>query len=242
MKSLVQIIPLRSVAYSDNRAILTTYSRQRGRMSFIIAIGGGREAARRRSILQPLSIAECIATIMPNREICHMSEPRALLPLHGLRTNPVKTAIAAFVAELLSNVLRESQPDEALFDYIAGSIATLDALPTARLANFHICFIYGLGRALGIEPDISTYRPGAVFDLNDGVFRLTPPLHANILPPDESRELTHLARMTFDNMHRFSLNRNRRIEIINRMLAYISFHHTSLAEIRSLDVLHTIFS
>ncbi len=211
-------------------------------MSFMVAIGAGREAARRRSILQPLSIVECVATIMPNREICRMSEPRPLLPLHGLRANPVKTAIATFVAELLSTVLRESQPDEVLFDYIARAIATLDVLPAERLANFHLCFIYGLGRALGIEPDVTTYRPGAVFDLNDGVFRLTPPLHANILDPNESRGLMLLARMTFDNMHRFRLSSDRRVEIINRMLAYISLHHTSLAQIRSLDVLHAIFS
>lgn len=171
-----------------------------------------------------------------------MAEPRPLLPLLGLRSNPVKTAIASFTAELLNTVLRESQPDDALFDYIAASIATLDRLPSNRLANFHICFIYGLGGALGIAPDVTTYRPGAMFDLNDGVFRLTPPSHANILPPDESEMLVELSRITFSNMHRFRLNREQRRDIINRMLGYISIHHTPLAELRSLDILHALFS
>ena len=76
--------------------------------------------------------------------------------------------MAMFLAEVLSLVLRESVPDAGLYDYVAASARYLDSMPTADVANFHICFLLHLGRLLGIEPDVSTYAPGSVLDMRDG--------------------------------------------------------------------------
>ncbi len=241
MQQTVRLIALRTVTYSDSRAILTAYSREYGRMSFLIPVGAGREATRRRSILQPLALVECIANTRPANDISRMSEPRPLLPLHNIRANPIRAAIATFIAELLSAALRESQPDPALFDYLATAIPLLDTLPPGNIPNYHICFIYHLGEVLGISPDTETYRPGAIFDFRDGIFRLTPPPHTDILTPQASEVLHTISRITFANMHRFLLTRTQRAEIIAAMLRYISIHHTPLPELRSLPVLHMLF-
>lgn len=241
MKQTLRIIALRTVRYNDKHSILAAYSREAGRISFLIADGNGREATRRRSLLQPLGVLECVADIVVGREICRMSEPRPLVPLPGLRSNPLKAAVAIFLTDLLAAALRESQPDAAMFDFIAASVARLDITPTERLANFHICFIMGLGRCLGIEPDTSGYAPGAVFDMADATFRRSAPMHSDFLVGENAAAVASLARMTYDNMHLYRFTRAQRLELLEGMLRFLSLHHAPMGAVKSLDILRTLF-
>lgn len=241
MKQHLHIVALRTVRHSDRHSILTVYSREAGRMAFAVPAGAGREATRRRALLMPLGLAECVADIKPGREIHQMSEPRSDNPLHGLRSNPVKSAVAMFVAELLGVVLRDGPPDEGLFDFICRSVLLLDALPAARTANFHICFLYYLGRYLGIEPDTESFREGCVFDMVDGTFRMTAPMHRHYLEPQRARAVAMLGRMTFANMHLFRMTRLQRNDLLDGVLEYYSLHYTGLGGLHSLDVLREIF-
>ncbi|MDE6153062.1 MAG: recombination protein O N-terminal domain-containing protein, partial [Muribaculaceae bacterium] len=53
MYTTLDCIALRTVRHSDRHSILSAYTRQRGRMSFLIPAGNGREATRRRAMLMP---------------------------------------------------------------------------------------------------------------------------------------------------------------------------------------------
>ena len=92
-------IALRTVKYNDRHSILTAYTREHGRMSFLLPAGSGKEAARRRALMMPMGLFECTADLRPGRDIPPMREPAPILPLHGIRSNPVKGLIAMFLAE-----------------------------------------------------------------------------------------------------------------------------------------------
>ncbi len=237
----MHIIALRTVRYSDSQNILAAYSREAGRVAFLLAAGGGKEAVRRRCLLQPMSMAECVAQVTPGREIHRLSEVRPLSAASVLAANPVKTSVALFLAEVLGLALREGGPDTRVFDYIAHSVEVLYATPTSRVANFHLRFLWGLGEMLGIAPDTGSYRPGAVFDMTDGTFRQSLPLHSDYLLSEEAAGVARLGRMTYANMHRFRLNRTERDYILEKMLRYYSIHHTDMSSIKSLDILRTLF-
>ena len=241
MKSHLHIIALRTIRHSDRSSILTAYSLEAGRIAFAIPAGAGREASRRRALLMPLSVVECVADIKPGRDIHIMHEPRTVIPLTALRSSPVKSAIALFIAELLATVLRDGPPDELLYSYVTRSVAMLETLPSRGIANFHIWFLYNLGRYLGIEPDSSEYRPGMVFDMIDGRFRFSPPLHRHYLSPTESAAVAALARMTPANMHLFRMTRTERNALLDEILKYYSLHHVGLSGLHSIDVLRELF-
>ncbi|MDE7025491.1 MAG: DNA repair protein RecO C-terminal domain-containing protein [Paramuribaculum sp.] len=237
----MEIIALRTTRYSDSSAILGAYSRQGGRMSFLVPAGGGREATRRRALLMPLGVVECVADIRPGRAIHNMREPRAVLPLSSVRCNPLKNAVASFLAEVLGLVLREGHSDEALWGYVRGAIEALEALPGDKVANFHICFLLRLSRFIGVEPDWESWGDGKLFDLVDAVYRSSAPMHKHYLTPDESRVAYILSRMTFVNMYRFRLNRVQRRQIIDVIMRYYSLHYTGMSGLKSLDVLVSLF-
>lgn len=237
----MQLIALRQIKHTDRHTILSAYSRQEGRVAFAIPAGQGKEAARMRALLMPLGMVECVAHVKPGNDVMRMSEPRALAPLQGLRAHPLKSCLALFIAEVLETVLREGGPDCMLWDYISHSVRILDTLPTQNTANFHLCFLYGLGRFLGIEPDISAYSRGMIFDMHDGVFRHSAPLHNDFLSPQQSAVVVTLSRITYANMHKLRLTRGERNETLDVILRYYALHYTSFSSLKSLDVLRVLF-
>lgn len=241
MKQKMQFIALRTVCHNDRHSILSAYSAEYGRVAFAIPAGAGKEASRRRALLMPMSIVECVADIKPGREVSLMSEPRALAPLMGLRTNPIKSSIALFLAEVLGVVLRDGPPDSTLYKYICSSIEVLDLLPSNRSANFHVCFLWGLGRFIGIEPDTEEYRTGMVFDMQDGRFRMSAPLHPNYLDSERSQAVAAVSRMRYATMHLFKMSRAQRNELLDGILRYYSMHYAGLQSLRSLEVLRELF-
>lgn len=233
-------IALRTIKYNEKHSILSAYSLELGRVSFLLPAGSGREAARRRALMMPLGTFECVADIRHGHDIYIMKEPKADIISHGIHSNPIKSALALFIAELLSVVLREYQEDKALFMFLRQSIERLNDA-TIGVANFHLCFLFRLGRFVGIEPDVSTYQEGRIFDMVDGTFRLTAPLHSQYLSPQDSAVVALLSRMTYDNMHKFRLSRENRNQMLDVILEYYTIHYASLSSLKSIDVLRALF-
>lgn len=240
MYQQLHCVALRTIKYSDRHSILSAYSLELGRVSFLVPAGKGREAVRRRALFMPLSLFECVADVRSSRDIFTMREPKVMVALQGLHSHPLKGAMAMFIADLLNAVLRESQSDNATFSFLYDAITRLDT-QSEGIANFHLCFLYRLGRYIGIEPDVTTFNDGAVFDMVDGRFRLSPPLHRKFLVADDAKVVARLSRMTFDNMRHYKFNRTQRNDLLDKILEYYTIHYSSLSQLQSLDVLRTLF-
>lgn len=236
----LHLIALKTTKYSDTQTILTAFSREHGRVSLSLPAGAGKAAARMRALTMPLSVVECVSERRAGREIMPLRQAAQSVPLATLHSDPVKQMMAMFLAEVLSVVLQGGAPDSAMYDFLEASVAFLDMADARQTANFHICFLYHLGRRLGIEPDVSTYAAGSLLDLRDGTWRMSAPLHRSFLNPEDSAVAFRLARMTFANMDRFRFNRMERNAILDNMLEYFSLHYVSMRHLRSLDILRAM--
>lgn len=238
----MHIIALRTIKHNDRSSILIAYSLEAGRVAFAVGAGGGRESIRRRALLMPLGAVECMAETRRGTDILMMHEPRPMSTASAsIHINPMKSSLAMFTAEVLGSVLRESGPDENLFAYIYNCMEVLAALPTERTANFHIMMLMGLGRFIGIDPRTDDYRPGMIFDMAEGRFQMTPPLHRHFLNAADSEAVARLSRMTAANLHMFRMTRAERARILDLILDYYSLHVASLGSLKSLEVLRTLF-
>lgn len=239
MTSTLHIIPLRLTPHSDRTSILTAYSREMGRVGFAVTAGAGPGAARRRALLMPLNPVECVASGRPGRDLLTMREPRALMPLHSIMSSPSRTAQALFIAEVLERLLRQSESEPALFDFIIDAIGRLNDSAIAS-ANFHLTFMVRLGLMLGIAPDVTDYRPGMLFDLLDGQFRLSAPLHGQYLSTADSAAAARLLRINWQNMHAFRMSHTDRNRILDGIIRYYSLHLADLSSLKSLPILRTL--
>ncbi len=236
----LQCIILRSLRYNDRHQIVTAYSRQLGRISFLNPSGSGREAVRRRALMMPLSCVDCTADVRPGKELLTIRDV-SRLGGYDFSDNPLKSVTALFIADFLNSTLKTAQADEALFQYITNSIDGLGKATGTSLANFHIAFMIGMQFFMGIEPDCTTYRRGCLFDMADGVFRTTAPLHGKYLGREESAFAYQLSRMTQRNMGLFKMSRAQRNRAVDVILEFYSIHLGNLRDLQSLEVVRSLF-
>ena len=244
MYQSLHCIALRRVRYADGRSILSAWSAEAGRVAFAVSDGAGREAARKRALLMPLSLFECVADTRPGRDVAVMRDLRPMAVAAGIAADPVKGLVAMFVAEALDRVLRESAPDAALTEFIFGSVRELDSSRRRYMAaNFPIVFLYHLGRYLGIAPDAGAWRPGRWFDMASGRFADSTPLcdSDSILAPVEAALIPALDRLTAAKAARLPLPRALRRRALEAILRYYSLHHTPMDSLRSLAVVSDVF-
>lgn len=242
-KTIIRLIALKTTRYNDRYNILTAYTNSRGTMSFLLPAGNGREASRRRALLMPLSIVECVADTKPGRDISTMSEPRPVVVLQWLHSHPVKNALTQFIADLLTVLLRDmqAQGDNLLFEFLEKSIRTLDLLPPTGIANFHLVFLARLARMLGIAPDDGSYRRGYLLDMRDGIWRRTAPIHSQWLPSHESKLALLLMNTDYRRMSLLHMNRDTRRTAMELVLEYYGLHFRQMSSMHSPDVLKVLF-
>lgn len=233
-------IVLHSMPYNDKYAIVHVYTESFGRASYMVGRKRGKKSMVSKALFMPLSILEMEVEHLPKREIQRIRESRVCFPLSGIATDPVRNIIALFVAEMLYRVVKETEPDPRLFDYLYKSIHLLDGT-TQGIANYHLVFLLGLLRYLGISPRMETQREGYYFDMPNGVFVEKIPEHQHYLNKEESTVFARLLRISFENMSLYSFSRRDRVNIINRILEYYRLHLPEFPEIKSIAVMQSIF-
>lgn len=239
MQITMQIIPLRLTSHSDRTSILTAYSRENGTMGFAVPAGSGVGARRRRALLMPLNPLEVVATLRPGSDLATFREPRPLMALHTILGDPLRTSTVMFLAEALLAILRQSDADSHVFDFIVDAVERLND-PLTPTGNFHLTFLTRLAAILGIAPDAGNYRSGMVFDMADGCFRQSAALHGHTLSPSESAAVERLSRITWANMGAFKFTRAERAAVLDRIMEYYTLHLANLSSLKSPAILRTL--
>ena len=234
-------IVLNSLPYSDKYAITLIFTEEFGRALYLTSQSKSRRSNVPRSLFHPLAILDIEAEHKNLRDIHRIKEIKIHTPLFSLLTDPVKSTLSIFLAELISKVIREEQANRLLFDYLLHSIQVLE-LTKVSPSNFHLVFMIHLCRFLGIYPDSTCYQKGMYFDMLNGIFSINKPVHNHFLSQQECFALFNLMRISYVNMHKFRLSSRERQVIINRILEYYRIHLGDYPEIKSFGVLHNVFS
>lgn len=235
-----ECIVLGVTTYSDRYSIAKVFTREFGRVSYLLSRGSGRKARVRASLFFPLSLLRLDVEHLPLRDVHRLKDAERLVPLYELGSNMTKVSLAFFLSEFLSHVLRESDRNELTFDYIRNSVETLEVAEKG-IANFHLAFLVGLTRFLGIYPNLEREEGTMYFDMLHGEFVKRIPLHAHYLKPAEASYLHRLQRVNFRNMHLFRLSRGDRNLIVERLITYYRLHLYDFPTLKSLDVLRDLF-
>ena len=227
--------------HSDKLSIVTLFTRTRGRLSFISPSGAGKAGRMRQTRLQPLAVIEADINFKPTSELQRLGNFNLSEVWTDLYFDPVKRTMALFLTEFLNRLLRATMPDENLWDYLLNSLRLFDRLRDG-VADFHIAFLSSLLPFAGIQPDPSDYSEGAFFDMQAGRFSKIHPPHNDALSGEEARWAATLSRINFSNVRALRLNGGLRHNILEGILRYYAIHFPGTSNLKSLPVLHEIFS
>ena len=241
--SIMQIksagIILHTLKYSDSATIVTAFTHEFGRVSYMVYGINKKKAACRAAILQPLSLVEIDASHLPSKKLQSIKDIRISYQATGIPYDPLKNAIALFIAEMLFRTLRETEPNEYLYAFLENSIQTLDCCEDG-LANFHLVFLLKLSKFLGFEPN-KDEENARYFDLMNGVFTSNAPQHSHYIKPDATPDFEALLRCDFTNMNQMVLSRQQRIKLLEALIEYFRLHIPNFQGVNSLEVLQALF-
>jgi DNA repair protein RecO (recombination protein O) len=233
-------IVLHTIAYNDTYSITHIYTEAFGRASFLVPRRKGKRTNLSKALFIPLSVVEMDVEHLNKRDLHRIKETRMCFPQTEIYCNPVKNIIALFLAEVLFRVVKDTQPDPHLFNYLFSSIQLFE-IAEEGVANFHIVFLLRLLVHLGIYPNTDGKRTNSYFDMLNGTFVSSIPAHRHFLNREESEAFNTLFRISFENMSLYTFSRRERVSIINRIIEYYRLHIPEFPEIKSISVMQSLF-
>lgn len=233
-------IILHTIAYNDSYSIIHVYTEAFGRASYFVPRRKGKKTTLSKALFIPLSVLEMEVEHLNKRDIHRIKETRISFPQTDIYCNPVKNIMALFLAEVLFRVVKDTEPDPPLFNFLNSSIQLLE-ITEEGVANFHIVFLLRLLTYLGIYPNTEENKVKSYFDMLNGVFVSSTPVHRHFLNREESETFGRLLRISFENMSLYSFSRKERVAIINRIIEYYRLHMPEFPEIKSISVMQSLF-
>lgn len=233
-------IVLHTIPYNDKYSIIYMYTEAFGRASYLVSRSRGKKSTVSKALFIPLSVLEMEVEHLNKRDLHRIKETRICFPLNDVCCDPVKNVLALFLSEVLFRVVKDTESDPRLFDYLYESIHLLEYADKG-IANFHMVFLLGLLHHLGIFPNMESHRVGYYFDMLNGVFTDHIPMHRHYLNKVESAFFSRLLRISFENMSLYDFSRQERVRIIHRILEYYRLHLPDFPEIKSLSVMQSLF-
>lgn len=244
-----RIIVLHLTKYGDSGLVVHAIDSAAGRCSYMLR-GAGRSKHVTVGSFHNLAVLDIVSIANPKSSMALLKEYEPAMHLDSLRSDVVKSSIALFISELLYRTIVEQNSDDRLFAWLCHAIALLDATgrpdPAASsVANFHLWFLAGLCTALGFGPSQNGDFDGSEY-LQSAKLTASPAFGSKAAAdPSRGDNLSLLRQLTavpFAEAMAIPLSGARRRDFCDSMVRYISYHLGINLRLRSLDVLHDLYS
>ena len=234
-------VVLHQFRYNDESVIVNIYTQGHGNIGFLVKMPKQKRSNVKTQLLRPLNILELDFDYRPNQALQRISDMRLHISYDSLPYDPIKGTVSLFLSEFLYYALKYELDNHALFQYLFNSLQWLDRAEKG-IANFHLVFLIRLTRFLGFWPNVQGYAQGMVFDMRDAAMVCVLPSHGQYLSAEESVFLPRLLKMDYATMHLFRFSRQQRARVLDVLVDYYRMHIPEFPELKSLDVLRTVFS
>lgn len=137
--------------HTDKASILHLYTRDCGRVQYMVYGIDSKRKTAERAILSPLSEIEIEAVHQESRTIQQLREFRLAYVPQALQTDIRRQCVAMFVAEILSSCLLHPLREELLYSFLHETLVEVDTC--ADPENAHLRFLLGFAELLGMGID-----------------------------------------------------------------------------------------
>lgn len=232
-------IVLNKINYSETSLILKIYTEQDGLLSFIVKGIRGKKGKLRMAQFQALNLLEIDYKQTGKSDLRFISDLKITDPFSGLLFDPIKRAVALFLAELIQSCIKEEEQNTELFLFLHQSIHWLD-LTKDSCTHFHLAFMMKLTRYLGFSP-MENSKNAVCFDLQKGAFLMHSPLHNYILLDQELKGWKDLLNCKYENLKNLHFSNQLKRSLVQALMDYYKLHLIHFKELNSQHILQQIF-
>jgi len=232
-------IVFRTIKYSETSVVTHIYTRHFGLLSFIVPGVRTSKAKRNKAgMLQPMSMLEMDIYHKETANLLRLKDYRNNYLYQSLPFDVVKTTIGFFYTDILTHVIREQEPNEALYLFIVHAYVELDQA-NGNLALMPQRFLLKLSTHLGFQPE-NNYSPDRnLFDMSEGSFSNVPVRLMSGMPQDVSL-VFH--RFLSDPDSPLAFTHEQRRQLLSYMLEYYKLHVSNFGDMKSVRVLEDVLS
>lgn len=234
MKQTDLAVVLSRISYSENSIIVKVFTKESGLQSFLV-----QGAKKKKGVhFFPLELMEIEFFKRNENQLGKLTSIESTNSLLEIISNPLKSSIAFFVAEVLSKMLRENHPDKKLFHFLQEEITWLNH--SEEMGNYLIWFLAQLTIIEGFQPEIYDMNP-RYFELQDGKFCNSLPFNPAYLEESWLHWLTD--SLTEEKLIFLStpIPKEERQLALDAWIHYFEFHVTGFKNIKSLEIIRTVF-
>lgn len=234
-------IVLTTVTINDRTQLVHLYTEARGRVTCRIALTSrGKQAARLRNMMTPLTLLEVVLSGRPNDAIHSIAEAHILQSPYMLTLqHPDKSAQCLYMAELIAHTVREEERNDRLWNYLTGSLSILENCDEGW-EKFHLVFTCGLIGMLGFSIDTEEYCPGCCFDLVEACFTRSLITHPYYFNPVSAEWFCRIFQTRYDTMKDLAITPEQRAALLDMLLAFLAQQIPEMGQLRSVEVLKSI--
>lgn len=233
-------IVLHTLPYGDSSAIAYLYTDLYGRQSYMVqGIKSSKGKGNKMSMFQPAFILEYEGIVSQKSELHRIKDLRHHVVLPSIPFDVRKSTIAVFISEVLYKLVRESEANGPLFDFLLQTIPALDALEDG-VANFHLWFLVKLSFFLGFYPG-NRYSSDDFFDLRSGTFVKLPPQHSAYMLRRTAYLLGRFMELPLSELDSLKINREERSAFLSSLLLFFEHHLEAISNVRSIEILREVF-
>lgn len=216
---------LHRTSFSESSLITTFYTQNEGIQKFVF-----QGAKKKKNNLFPLSICELTFYKRPDSELGKLTQTDPAVLLDSIISNPVKSVIAFFIADVIRQSLRTNEKETETFHFLHQSI--LELHQTDELAVFPLLFLVDFTAFIGIQPSICDEIP-LYFNLKEGEF------HTDYRPGEWYEEGEHVKHLhsLFENKTIAPVYRKQALETL---LNYYALHIPHFNVGKSLEIIREV--
>lgn len=236
-----QGIVLKQVKYNDSSKIITIFTKELGRKSFMV-YGLGKQKGRKKTanIYQPLFLLNLEFNYQENKGLQKLKEVSFLTNYNSIPFNIEKTSIIFFLTEILDKIIKFDVIDSKMFDFISNSLQIFD-LQEDNYMNFHLIFLIKTTKFLGFEPSSNYSSENKFFNISQAKFTTVYDEKYSLSEP-YNKLFEELINTKIANFDKIKMNNRERSYILNKILIYYSFYIEDLLKLKSIKVLNEVFS
>lgn len=236
MKQVDQGIVLSKINYSETSLVLKVLTKTHGLQSFLFQ--GAKK--KKGTVILPMQPVEFTYYKRADSQLGKISEWNTLFPISNLSIDPVKSCICFFMAEVISNIVHDDQPNEQLTGHLLHELSWLNE--TDELSSYPIWFLAECIKTSGITPENATESIPQVFDFKKGIFTNTEPDYPFYQKNSGVEFCAASLEMDKNTFLALSISKQDRLSAIEAFLDYLSYQIAGWRSLKSLDVIRTIMN
>jgi DNA repair protein RecO (recombination protein O) len=198
--------------YSESSLILTFYTELNGLSSFIF-----KGARKKKLAIFHLGIYELTFFKRAESELGIINALDVTFPLSDIYTNPQKTILCFFIADVLKQTLKVEGGDALVFNFIREKICLLEV--QSDLYTFPLEFLTGLIANLGYLPHFEEDN-APYFDLQKGVFTAVESPYSYLVEEQTAQQL----KTYFEGNYLQSFEKETTKKSLQLMIDYYRIH------------------